>query len=382
MISDVDARADDPGIDAGGVPAGARRKTARGLLAALDRWGYEERMLPAWLDYERMRPALRRFAGEGCKFIGPAGDVRLLLPDGTLGMLTLWLNGIWPVAGPVRVSYEAEVYRAVGGPWRRVRQVGAELLNVPGPAGDAEILGAALDALQVIPGLRQQSVLNDMRITRSLAELAVSGAGRGSTAVDDLLRALARGDFVALQGLLRQALSPAGAEQLWSALSFRGSVNALRDCLAGLDLDLSASEAGTALQDLEVIVRLAAPGDPAPLIDLGMVRDLGYYDGFIFQVVVAHNGVDQIVASGGRYDSLFAGFDVQVPAAGFALDLDHLTAVAGESEAAAPDYVLPAGPETAALARAWSEAQRLRGQGFRVVLNPDENREGDLSAGQ
>src|SRR5690606_4056173 len=61
----------------------ARRELARSVLQVLQRWGYEEQALPPWLDYEELRPALHRFAGEGCKFIGPDGDVRLLLPDAT-----------------------------------------------------------------------------------------------------------------------------------------------------------------------------------------------------------------------------------------------------------------------------------------------------------
>jgi len=350
---------------------------ARSVLQVLQRWGYEEQALPPWLDYEELRPALHRFAGEGCKFIGPDGDVRLLLPDATLGVLTLWLEGTWPRSKPVRVAYETEVYRSMGGPWRRLRQVGAELLGVSGPAGDAEVLATAWESLQAVPGLEATVIINHVGIARAIAALAARTAGvddaddvdAGAEALADrLVQTLARGDFVTLEMILNTTVKSPLSEEVWGWLTFRGSLAEVGERLARIPAGPEKDEVTAILAHLEEVTALA--GGPAPLVDLGLLRDLGYYDGFVFQVVAAGAGGDEVVAGGGRYDSLFRAFDTPVAAAGFALDLDILTQAAGDRLPGGPDYVVAARGEGPVLRRAWEEAARLRAKGRSAVLLP------------
>ena len=56
--------------------------------------------------------------------------------------------------------------------------------------------------------------------------------------------------------------------------------------------------------------------------DLGEVRGLAYYTGTIFHVYAA--GTGDAIGSGGRYDELLARFGWDLPAAGYALDLDRM----------------------------------------------------------
>lgn len=348
----------------------ARRELARSVLQVLQRWGYQEQALPPWLDYEALRPALHRFAGEGCKFIGPDGDVRLLLPDATLGVLTLWQSGTWPRTKPVRVSYETEVYRSMGGPWRRLRQVGAELLGVSGPAGDAEVLSTAWEALQEVPGLEATVVINHVGIARAIAALAARAAGveEAGAVADRLVQTLARGDFVTLEMILTTTVESSLSEEIWGWLTFRGSLAEVGDRLARIPAGPEKDEVAGILGHLAEVTVLA--GGPAPLVDLSLLRDLGYYDGFVFQVVAAGTGGDELVAGGGRYDGLFSALDAPVAAAGFALDLDILTRAGGAHLQAGPDYVVAAQGDGQVLRQAWQEAARLRAEGCTVVLLP------------
>jgi ATP phosphoribosyltransferase regulatory subunit len=76
--------------------------------------------------------------------------------------------------------------------------------------------------------------------------------------------------------------------------------------------------------------------DPAAservIFDLGLVRDLGYYTGAVFEVYDPALGVP--VGGGGRYDELLGRFGRPLPAVGFALDVERLhIALTGEERA-------------------------------------------------
>ena len=58
------------------------------------------------------------------------------------------------------------------------------------------------------------------------------------------------------------------------------------------------------------------------LIDLGMVREFDYYSGLLFEVYSSR--ITDLLGSGGRYDGLIKKFGLDVPATGFALDVDLL----------------------------------------------------------
>jgi len=57
-------------------------------------------------------------------------------------------------------------------------------------------------------------------------------------------------------------------------------------------------------------------------IDLGMLRELGYYSGTTIEVYDPNVG--EIIGGGGRYDGLMAKFGLDLPAAGFSLYLERI----------------------------------------------------------
>src|SRR6185436_4000888 len=79
-----------------------------------------------------------------------------------------------------------------------------------------------------------------------------------------------------------------------------------------------------ALGELRAIVdALVAAGlGDRVAVDLGEVRGLDYYTGFVFRVYARGLGFE--VGAGGRYDSLLARFGQPKPAVGFTLGLDRL----------------------------------------------------------
>ena len=65
-------------------------------------------------------------------------------------------------------------------------------------------------------------------------------------------------------------------------------------------------------------------------IDFGLLRDLGYYSGAIFEVYDPALG--HILGGGGRYDGFLAKFGPELPAAGFSLYLERVHVAQMEEE--------------------------------------------------
>lgn len=293
------------------VEPSEERRAAAAALDVLLAAGYRETRLPPWLDYDRVRDGLDRARVDSCKFVAPDGRVLLLLPDPTLGVLQS-LGGTGGQA--VRVCYWADVFRVVDGRWTRGAQVGAELLGPVGLDVDLEVVDLAL-AAAAAAGCRQvRLVLNDAGLTEGLCGmLPPAEAARAR-------RALEAGDFVEVREAARSR--PEVAE----ALRYAGPAADVRSRLKTLPLPASVE---ARLAHLEQVAAAAARRHPAAgvVIDAGMVREIGYYDGLVFQVIEA--GTGRVLAAGGRYDALAQAAD---PACGggvgFACDAAALAAAA------------------------------------------------------
>ena len=67
-------------------------------------------------------------------------------------------------------------------------------------------------------------------------------------------------------------------------------------------------------------------------LDLGLLRDLGYYTGAILEVYDPALG--HVLGGGGRYDELMGRFGRPLPAVGFALYLERVHIAQAEEESA------------------------------------------------
>jgi len=89
-------------------------------------------------------------------------------------------------------------------------------------------------------------------------------------------------------------------------------------------------QADAAVTGLRQVHELLDPDVAARVIfDLGLVRNIGYYTGAVFDVYDPELGAP--IGGGGRYDELLGRFGRGLPAVGFALGVDRLhMALAGE----------------------------------------------------
>ncbi|MGO9489974.1 MAG: ATP phosphoribosyltransferase regulatory subunit [Solirubrobacteraceae bacterium] len=313
------------------IPSGTRdvlpdeTREARAITDALrgvfERHGYGEVYTPA-LEYESVlaradmaeaKPAYRVF--------DESGAVLVLRSDMTVPIARVVASRYAGAEPPLRFCYFAHCYRGVAparGQPRELLQAGIELIGSPAPEGTAEALTVLCHALDAT-GLKDYRVgLGDASLFPALmASLRVPEQAR-----EGLLRALVMRDFVELEHRLAESgLSGQAAELLLEVPQRRGGPELLAE---------APSQAEEAVTGLRRVHELLEPGVAERVIfDLGLVRNIGYYTGAVFDVYDPALGAP--IGGGGRYDELLGRFGRRLPAVGFALGIDRLhLALAGE----------------------------------------------------
>jgi ATP phosphoribosyltransferase regulatory subunit len=224
---------------------------------------------------------------------------------------------------PLRFAYFQHAYRAPerGRTSAEFLQGGIELIGVPGPAGEVEVLTLVAESLEGL-GLRRYRIgVGDGALYRTLlAELDVAEEER-----EPLLELLSERRFVDLEArVARLALDESARRLLAEIPRVRGGAEVL---------ERGAGPAAAAVEGLrELHAGLDERGIADRVIfDLGLVRELDYYSGAVFEVY--DPAVGFALGGGGRYDGLLARFGRDLPACGLALDVQrvHLAQAAEEA---------------------------------------------------
>jgi ATP phosphoribosyltransferase regulatory subunit len=305
------------------------------MRACFERAGYGEIHTPA-LEYEDvLRRGEERAAGARYRTFDEQGAVLALRSDMTIPIARVVATRYAYAKPPLRFSYLAHAWRVtdrgVGEP-REFLQAGLELIGVPGADGEAEVVAIAIDALAAA-GLRRHRIgVGDGALYRRL----LASFGVPDELHLPMLEALSRRDLVGLEGQVRELeLGDAERELLVRLPLLRGGREILgraADEAGGAGHESAGRDAvAGALDGLRALhERLDRKGVADRVIfDLGLVRELGYYTGAVFEVYDAALGAP--LGGGGRYDDLIGRFGRDLPAAGWALNVERLhLALVGE----------------------------------------------------
>lgn len=215
---------------------------------------------------------------------------------------------------PLRFWYDRIAYQpvpALQGRAHEVQQVGVELIGIAGGAGDEEVLRLAAAALDAVSLPDARLVVGDARLSETL----LRGAGLGDAAISAAHDALVGGQFVLIEQVLADAgLGADDVQQVVGLLRTRGPADVLAE--KARDLDIHAADLAHTIGALPADVRARV------IVDVGLVRDLDYYSGLVFDVV--HPALGEPIGGGGRYDELVGRFGADRPAVGFALAVDQI----------------------------------------------------------
>jgi ATP phosphoribosyltransferase regulatory subunit len=304
------------------------RELQRSLIDLFEERGYGEVATPA-IEYDEV---LARGDGRGAasayRFFDGSGDLLALRSDMTVPIARLVASRFAGAEPPLRLSYLASAYRAVRpqrGQMREFVQAGVELIGAPAPGGTAEVV-EVLEAALDVAGLDRAVIgLGDADLYRQLlTELGVEGEAR-----DSIIARLATHDLVGLEAELAE-VEGISAEQAATCVALsqlRGGSEVLAEArgVGGTAVGRATARLQETYDELE---RRGVAGRVQ--IDLGLLRDLGYYSGAILEVYDPALG--HVLGGGGRYDGLMKRFGTDLPAAGFALYLERLHVAQMEEE--------------------------------------------------
>ncbi len=298
------------------------------LAAVFERFGYGEVATPT-VEYDEVlaRAGDASGAPSAHRFFGAGGDLLAMRADMTVPIARLVANRYADAEAPLRFFYNARAYREVRperGQMGEFFQAGVELVGSGAPDGTVEVievLSAALDAA----GLGRAVIgLGDAALYRQLLD----ELGVGADARDRVVGLLAARDLVGLgTEIAALELSDAQRELLTVVPSLRGGPEVLERAreLGGEATDRAL---GRLAETYEGIARRGI-ADRVKL-DLGLLRDLGYYTGAILEVYDPALG--HVLGGGGRYDELMGRFGAPQPAVGFALYLERVHIAQAEEE--------------------------------------------------
>jgi ATP phosphoribosyltransferase regulatory subunit len=291
--------------------------------------GYGQVATPT-LEYDEV---LQRAGGRGgigaYRFFDEQGELLALRSDMTVPIARLAASRYADTEPPLRFSYIGNAYRAVRPQRAQMRQfmhAGVELLGAGAPEGTIEVievLAASLDAVgldRAVIGMGDADLYNQL-----LAELGVAGDDR-----ERVLDQLAAHNLVGLESEVDRigGLDESGRETLLRLPGLRGDAESVIERAH----DLGGGAVERAIQRLRETyegLREKGVADRVQL-DLGLLRDLGYYTGAILEVYDPALG--HILGGGGRYDELLGNFGRPLPACGFGLYLERVHLAQMEEE--------------------------------------------------
>ncbi|MDX1631203.1 MAG: ATP phosphoribosyltransferase regulatory subunit [Thermoanaerobaculia bacterium] len=304
-----------------GEAARRRRGLERVLVELLEERGYEEVILPV-LDYvepyERLLTPEAR--GELYRFSDRDGEPVALRADFTPMLARLVAPRVESLDRPCRFFYRGDVVRyqeARVGRRREMYQLGVELLGAAGEEGEETVLRLLLELLEAVADGEARVVLG---LAGALDPLLgeVPDPDRLVEAVARRERSPAREGGEALLEVVKRG-RPEDPEVLGPAMG--DSLRRLRERSRMLEEEFPRFRIEI---DLAEFARIRRPG---VLGDAGGER--AYYDGVVFKAYAGDEALP--VATGGRYDTLFARLGAPIPAVGFSLGLDRLVGANGGS---------------------------------------------------
>jgi ATP phosphoribosyltransferase regulatory subunit len=301
------------------VEAQERKDIDEALRNEFISWGYGEVKTPI-IEYTK-----NISAGAGTKwkdklisFFDIDGNVVSLRADMTVPIARLSGMRIKERQLPARFFYFANSFRQSGpqkGQKRVLNQAGIEFIGAEGISADLEILNILINLLR-------KSGLKDFKIAIGhvgFFEGIACWFGLDLEGYENVKENLINKNYVALKEYIA-AIDPVKADVFMDMIkpakdfkNIEGLCGSISDKKVSASIDY-LKQACSVLDGLGFSENI--------IFDLSIMRDFGYYSGLIFEIYAP--GISEMIGSGGRYDGLLKKFGLDVPATGFAIDVDIL----------------------------------------------------------
>jgi ATP phosphoribosyltransferase regulatory subunit len=347
--------------------AATKRVVEERLLGVFRRWGYREVVTPTYEYFDVLSKGTDHDLQEGMfKMVDrESGRLLALRADITPQIARIVATRMRDEPKPLRLGYVTNVFRfdePQVGRYREFYQAGVELLGLPNPEGDAEMIAMTVEGLRALGLADFQIDVGQTGFFRGILE----DLGADPETARGLRSALARKDVSALERRVADLGAPAAVTELLLALPALYGRGDVLDRAEALVKNARSEAALANLAEVYRLLRLYGLADSV-LLDLGEVRGFDYYSGVHFEAYVS--GLGAPLVSGGRYDQMLAHFGYDCPATGFAFEVGRAL-LALESQGAGPAL---SGPDffiidfTPDKTRALALARRYRDLGAAVA---------------
>ena len=291
-------------------------------------WGYGEVKTPVMEYTENISIGVGSdWKNKLINFIDIDGSLISLRADMTIPIARLAGMRIKEDQLPVRFCYFCDAFRQIGsqiGNKRVYSQAGLEFL------GSRKRLDADLEVMTVLIRVLIALGLDDFRIGQGhigfvnglFDWLKLDDGGRKK-----LKNYIVNKDFVKIEDFLKK-IDKKKVKIFMELMHPENDIKKISKIVSGI-----GEESVFSVFDYlnELYLRLEEQDYGKYLIfDFSIIRDFDYYTGLLFEVYSRE--ITEIIGSGGRYDGLIRKFGTDIPATGFALDIDILHGALGDSD--------------------------------------------------
>jgi len=347
--------------------AAQKRAVEERLLGVFRRWGYREVVTPAYEYFDVLALGTDHDLQEQMfKMVDrESGRLLALRADVTPQIARIVATRLRDEPKPLRLAYLANVFRYDEphvGRYREFHQAGVELVGLPNPEADAEMIAMTVEAIRALG-------LGDFQLDVGQADFLrgiLEDVGADDATARRLRSALGRKDVSELERHVGDLGAPAAVTELLLALPGLYGRGDVIERAGRLVKNARSEDALANLAEVYRLLRLYGLADSV-LLDLGEVRGFDYYSGVHFEAYVS--GLGAALAGGGRYDQMLGRFGYDCPATGFALEIGRaLLAMDSQGVVApvpGPDFfIIDFTPEKT---RALALARRYRDLGASVA---------------
>ncbi len=298
--------------------ARVRKQLCDVLLREFSLWGYERLITPSF----ECADVLDRGLGEQAKktairFALPyTGEQVALRPDMTPQIARIVATRMHPEEHAVRVCYQGAVTRTERSTrsHRQILQAGVEFIGVEGEAADTEVIAVAARVLQAIQVSQPRLELGHV----ALIQYCLSYAQEKGV-VEAYRSAVAKRNKDQLKRVV--AGFPAKQRKVCgSIIDFCGRSAEVSKQLQEVPLPKPIRQSIEYTLKVAKDARSLAACDVDLVFDFACVESFDYYTGL--RLCAYAGGVGTSILQGGRYDQLLGRFGKDVPAVGFAVDIE------------------------------------------------------------
>ena len=280
--------------------------------------GYSEVITPGLESYDVFNMKSRYFPQESMyKLVDNKLRLMVVRPDSTMPIARMTATRLREQELPIRLCYSQSVYRSkpsMRGRSDEIRQTGIELIGSASKRAELEILSNALEVLSSFQTEGFRLELGHIGFFKAMIEKLDCD----SDTAENIRSLIEVKNYPALNDLLDTVGDSEAARALKQLPRLFGGEEVFEEA-AKLYSDPQADAVLAELK--ETYERANALGYKGMItIDLGLVNRMDYYTGTVIKGYI--EGCGDAVLSGGRYDKLLSEFGYDVPAAGFAVNVD------------------------------------------------------------